>query len=105
MKARMTVDRLDAIAREIEAALKKADKAHARSNDLIVSVDRLIAEGARLCDRLGVSFNKWLKEKCPNVGKSRAYEQRAIALGLKDRRRSPGRHAQAIGKTHRQVFR
>jgi len=30
-----------------------------------------------------VSFNKWLKEKCPNVGKSRAYEQRAIALGIK----------------------
>jgi len=44
MKAK-TVDRLDAIAREIEAALKKADKAQARSNDLIVSVDRLIAEG------------------------------------------------------------
>ena len=75
--------RLDAIAREIEAKLKKADKSLTHADDMVTSVDQLVAEGAKLCDKLGVSFNKWCKEKCPGIGKSRAYEQRAIALGIK----------------------
>jgi hypothetical protein len=74
--------RLDAIAREIEAKLAKADKSQAYTDDMVTSVDQLIAEAAVRCKKLKLSFNAWLK-KCPSIRKSRAYEKRAVVLKLK----------------------
>jgi phage N-6-adenine-methyltransferase len=74
--------RLDTIAREVEAKLKKADKSQTYTDDMVTSVDLLIEEASIRCKKLGLSFNAWLK-KCPSIGKSRAYERRAIALGIK----------------------
>lgn len=100
--------RLDAIAREIEAKLAKADKSQAYTDDMVTSVDQLIGEAAKRCKKLKLSFNAWLK-KCPSIRKSRAYEQRAVALKLKtaeqvraDTRKRLARHVVKVsvnGKT------
>ena len=76
------IKRLDAIGKEIEVKLIKADKA----NDMLVSVNQLLVEAEALCTKFGgnvMGFSVFKEKFCPSLGRSAAYEVRAILLGKK----------------------
>ncbi len=78
------IKRLNDIGKEIEVKLVKADKA----NDMLVSVNQLLVEAEALCTKHGgkvMSFSIFKEKFCPSLGRSAAYEVRAILLGKKTR--------------------
>jgi hypothetical protein len=75
--------RLLAIGREIEAKLKKADVYGVKAEDMVRSVNQLLAEAEKICKHHRISFKDFKQARCPSLGKSRAYELLAIAAGKK----------------------
>jgi hypothetical protein len=76
------IKRLDEIGREIEVKLVKADKA----NDMLISVNQLLVEAEALCTKFGgnvMGFSVFKEKFCPSLGRSAAYEVRAVLLGKK----------------------
>ena len=74
--------RLVVIGKEIEVKLAKADTYDDKAADMMASVDVLLAEAESRCTDAAL-FQRWKKTQCPSLGKSRAYELRAIASGKK----------------------
>lgn len=87
-EAMAAINRLDAIGKEITAKLILHDKARVKADDMLVSVNVLLKEAEKLCaDNAAcgsmMSFATFKTKVCPSLGRSAAYEVRAILLGKK----------------------
>jgi len=86
--AMAAINRLDAIGKEITAKLVLHDKASVKADDMLISVNELLKEAEKLCaDNAAcgsmMSFATFKEKFCPSLGRSAAYQVRAILLGKK----------------------
>jgi hypothetical protein len=89
-------DRLQEIGKEIRERFKKAQNGYKKADDHMDTIKVLLNEAESLCDEGG--FKKFQELLCPQLGKSRAYELRAIARNKRTIEETRARTRERVAK-------
>ena len=89
-------ERLQEIGKEIRERFKKAQNGYKKADDHMDTIKVLLNEAESLCDEGG--FERFQEILCPELGKSRAYELRAIARNKRSIEETRARTRERVAK-------